>query len=62
MRLELGNIFIKDVQFGSPTRVDNSTLYVDADELVATVMDAERLTSITIDVARPGEEVRISPV
>ncbi|HWR62262.1 MAG TPA: glycine/sarcosine/betaine reductase component B subunit [Clostridia bacterium] len=62
MRLELGNIFIKDVQFGDATRVENGILYVNKAELLEAVSGDPRLTSIEIDIAKPGEETRIMPV
>ncbi|HYF83920.1 MAG TPA: glycine/sarcosine/betaine reductase component B subunit [Clostridia bacterium] len=62
MRLELGNIFIKDVQFGNATKVEKGTLYVNKTELLAAVGGDPRLTKIEIDIAKPGEETRIMPV
>lgn len=62
MRLELGNIFIKDVQFGDVTKVEKGTLYVNKAELLEAVSGDPRLTKIEIDIAKPGEETRIMPV
>ena len=62
MRLELGNIFIKDVQFGNATKVEKGTLYVNKAELLEAVGGDPRLTKIEIDIAKPGEETRIMPV
>jgi glycine reductase complex component B subunit alpha and beta len=62
LRLELGNIFIKDVQFGSETKVENGVLYVSKQELLNEVGGDERLASIDIDIVHPGDEVRIIPV
>ncbi|WP_029452523.1 glycine/sarcosine/betaine reductase component B subunit [Clostridium algidicarnis] len=62
MRLEIGNIFIKDVQFGPETKVQNGVLYVNKQELLQEVSGDERIQSIDFDIARPGEEVRIIPV
>ncbi|MGF7056687.1 glycine/sarcosine/betaine reductase component B subunit [Brassicibacter mesophilus] len=62
MRLELGNVFIKDVQFGSETKVENGTLYVNKEELIAQVSDDENIKSVDVELARPGESVRITPV
>ncbi len=62
MRLELGNILIKDVQFGSETKVENNVLYVNKEELIATVSDDEHIASVDVELARPGESVRITPV
>ena len=62
MRLELGNIFIKDVQFGDKTEVKSGTLYVNKDELAKVAGDDERIKSVEVFLARPGESVRIIPV
>lgn len=62
MRLEIGKIFIKDIQFGLETKVEGGVLYVNKEELLKEVAGDERLASIEFDIARPGEEVRIIPV
>lgn len=62
MRLEIGNIFIQDIQFGAETKVENGVLYVNKEELLAEVGGDERIQSIDFDIARPGESVRIIPV
>ena len=62
MRLEIGKIFIKDLQFGSETKVENGVLYVNKEELLNAVSGDDRIKSIDFDIARPGEEVRIIPV
>lgn len=62
MRLELGKIFIKDMQFAAETKVENGILYVNKEELISEISGDERLESITLDIARPGEKVRIIPV
>jgi len=62
LRLEIGKIFIKDLQFGPETKVENGVLYVNKEELLNEVSGDERIASIDFDIARPGEEVRIIPV
>lgn len=62
MRLELGEILIKDVQFADVSKVEGGTLYVCADDIVKLVLEDERLQSCTVDLAKPGEEIRITPV
>ena len=62
MRLELGNIFIKDVQFGQETKVDNNTLFVNKEELINLVMEDEHFKSVDVELAKPGESIRITPV
>ncbi len=62
MKLELGNIFIKDIKLEAPSRVENGVIYVDADELRRLILEDEHLKSVEFDVARPGESTRIMPV
>jgi len=62
MRLELGIIKIEDVQFGEETTVRDGTLSVNKKELIALVRQDERLSEVDVELARPGEEVRIVPV
>lgn len=61
MKLRLGRINISDIQFGDSTEVSRGVLYVNREEILATVAD-ERLSRIELDLARPGESVRIMPV
>ena len=44
LRLELGNIFIKDIQFGPETKVENGVLYVNKQELLKEVAGDERIS------------------
>jgi len=62
MRLELGKVFIKDVQFGSQTKIENGVLYVNKEELIALIREDENLKKVDVEIARPGESVRITPV
>ncbi|MGE5628665.1 MAG: glycine/sarcosine/betaine reductase component B subunit [Solirubrobacterales bacterium] len=62
MRLEVGKIYVKDVQFGNSTKVENGVLYVNKEELLSVVGGDERIKSIDFDIARPGDETRIIPV
>ena len=62
MRLELGQIMIKDVQFGDNTKVEDGVLYVNKQELIDLIKEDEHLASVDVDIARPGENVRITPV
>lgn len=62
MKLELGKIFIKDVQFADETKVENGTLYVCAKDIEKLVLEDERIISVKVELARPGESVRIAPV
>ncbi len=62
MRLEIGNINIKDVQFGDKTEVRQGILYVDKDELARVAGDDERIASVSVELAKPGDSTRIVPV
>lgn len=62
MRLELGKIYIKDIQFAAETKVENGVLYVNKEELLKEVSGDERIESINFELAKPGEETRIIPV
>ena len=62
LRLEIGKIYVKDIQFGPATKVENGVLFVNKEELLKEVAGDERLKSIDFDIARPGDETRIIPV
>jgi len=62
LRLEVGKIYVKDIQFGSATKVENGVLFVNKEELLKEVGGDERLKSIDFEIARPGDETRIIPV
>lgn len=63
MRLEVVSVVIRDVQFGTATEVKDGTLYVNRDALIdAATGGDERIKSVEIFLARPGESVRIIPV
>ncbi|MEA3423357.1 MAG: glycine/sarcosine/betaine reductase component B subunit [Bacillota bacterium] len=62
MRLEIGEIIIDDVQFGNSTKIENGTLFVNADEIKSIVLEDEHISSVDIDLAKPGESIRITPV
>ena len=62
MRLELGHVYIKDVQFGNETKIIDGVLYVNKDELISLIKEDEHLKEVDVEIARPGESVRITPV
>lgn len=62
MRLELGKIFIKDIQFAEKTEVKDSVLYINKEEMIQEIGKDEHIQSIDIELVRPGESVRIIPV
>jgi hypothetical protein len=66
LKLELGFIQIKDIQFSKECKVANGTLFVDPEAVKAFVYDNDDIKacvkSAHFDIARPGESVRITPV
>ena len=66
MKLELGYIQIKDIQFSKECKVENGTLYVDPDAVKAFMYEDDDVKAwvkdFSFDVAKPGESVRITPV
>ncbi|MCL2078674.1 MAG: glycine/sarcosine/betaine reductase component B subunit [Oscillospiraceae bacterium] len=62
MKLELGYIDIKDIKFSDESKIKDGVLYVNAEELKKLVLSDEHIASVSFDIARPGESVRITPV
>ena len=62
MKLELGHIRIHDIQFATSSKVENNILYVSEDAVKAIVLEDEKIKSVTLEIAKPGESVRITPV
>lgn len=62
MRLEIGNILIKDIQFADKTKVENSVLFINKDEMIKEIHTDDKIASVDLDIAKPGESVRITPV
>ena len=62
MKLELGYINIKDIVFGNESKISGGVLTVDKAAIEALVKDDDRIKSITLDIAKPGDSVRITPV
>jgi len=62
LRLEIGRINITDIQLGNETSVKNGVLTVDATSLIAKLKEDDRIKDVKIDIAKPGDKVRIIPV
>lgn len=62
MKLELGSVMIHGIQFASKSEVKDGVLYVNRDELISLLSEDENLASVRLEMARPGERVRITPV
>ncbi|MBC2576028.1 glycine/sarcosine/betaine reductase component B subunit [Peptostreptococcus canis] len=62
MRLEIGNFYVKDVVFGDSTKFSDGILTINKKEAIDFVRADEHITDMDIDIAHPGEDVRIVPI
>ena len=62
MKLELGKIFITDIVFDETSKIEGGVLHVCKADLEKVAMTEEKLKSVSFDIAKPGESVRITPV
>ncbi len=62
MRLELGTFPVHEVNFGSNTRWRDGVLEIDRDAVIDLVLRDVRIASADVELAKPGQSVRIWPV
>ena len=62
MRLEMGTFPVHDVVFGSHTRWQDGRLEIDRDAIVDLILHDPRIATAELELAKPGESVRIWPV
>jgi len=62
MKLELGRINIKSVKLGDKTEVKDGVLTVCEEAVGKLVLEDDRLKTVKVEVALPGEKTRITPV
>jgi glycine reductase len=62
MRLEMGTFPVDDLAFGPTTRWRDGRLEVNKDEILREVLADRRIATADVDLAKPGESVRIYPV
>lgn len=62
VKLELHRVNIQKLEFGSATAVKNGTLTINKQELIDLLLKDDHLAGVDIDLAHPGESVRIMPV
>lgn len=62
MKLELGYIDITNIEFSSESKVENGTLYVNQDAITSMILEDENIKSVKLDIAHPGDSIRITPV
>ena len=62
MNLTLARHPVRALRFGASTRLDGTTLEIDADELRGLLLDDEVLEGVAFEHAAPGEPCRAGPV
>ncbi|PAB61056.1 glycine/sarcosine/betaine reductase component B subunit [Anaeromicrobium sediminis] len=62
MKLEIGNIHIKDMVFGERTLVEDGILHINENELRNILKEDPRIMDVKVDIAKPGDKTRIIPV
>lgn len=62
MKLELRKVKVRDVVFGSETKMDGDILVLDKNSIIDELRKIPNVSDIKIDIAKPGEKTRIIPV
>jgi len=62
MKLEIGNFHVKDIRFGDRTSYAGGILTVNKEEAIAALNVEGTLKNVKLEIARPGESVRILPI
>ena len=62
LELKLDKILIHDVQFSDKTYVENNVLYINKIELIGYLKEDDNIQDVDIEIARPGESIRIIPI
>ena len=60
--LRIHNFQVKDVLFGDETKYENNILYINKEEAIKFIREDKHITEVDIEIARPGEDIRIVPV
>ncbi len=62
MKLELHRLKVEKIELGAATAFKGNTLTVNVKELTDLLLQDKHLAKVSVDVAHPGEAVRIMPV
>ncbi|MEG0628563.1 MAG: glycine/sarcosine/betaine reductase component B subunit [Enterococcus sp.] len=62
MKLEIGNIEIKDVVFSEDEKIEQGRLSINPAKIKVIVLEDDRLSDCEIEIAKPGDSLRITPV
>ncbi len=59
MRLEVGSVVVRDLEFDSVTQLQDHTLVVNREEIRELVLQDRHFLDVDVRVAKPGESIRI---
>ena len=62
MKLELGAVRIRDIVMSKTQGIEDGVVHLDVEELSRLVLEDDHIATVSFDVARPGDSVRITPV
>lgn len=63
MKLEIGNLYVKDVQLGDRNAYENGILTIDKAAALSYLRECDdHITDLDLVIARPGDDTRIVPV
>lgn len=62
MKLEIGNFYVRKIEFGNETKYKNGVLNLNKEELLEFIKKDERITYANLYIVNPGEMVRLCPV
>lgn len=62
MRLEIGNFFVKEIQFGTETMFQDGLLTINKEEALKVVFEDEHIVEAELHIVRPGDDTRLVPV
>lgn len=60
--LKIHNFHVENVLFGNETKYENKILYINKEEAIDFIKQDKHITNVDIEIARPGENIRIVPV
>lgn len=62
VKLEIGNFYVKEIQFGNELSYKDGILTINKDEALKMVREDERITEADLHIVKPGDSVRLCPV
>lgn len=62
MKLEIGNFYVKSIEFSNETSYENGILRLNKEELLNFIKEDERIEDADLHIVNPGEMIRLCPV